>query len=134
MPEPFDDLIPPKPEAVAHYERIAGKGEWYDEGGCLLAIVAALGALDASTEGVPAAYAALLLVPLVIWLWVLAVRRSNRLGPLEEQARAYVRGLLDAQEQGAVLPELSPRLKELLNSEKNERRYRRWKEVRKRRR
>ncbi|MFI0741605.1 hypothetical protein ACH4PU_26550 [Streptomyces sp. NPDC021100] len=96
-------------------------------------MAAALGALYASTEGVPAACAALLLVPLVIWLRVLAGRRWNRLGPLEEQARAYVRGLLVAQERGAVLPELSPRLKEPLDSEKKERRYRRWKAARKRR-
>ncbi|MER5783357.1 hypothetical protein ABT104_16790 [Streptomyces mobaraensis] len=110
-----------------------GKGAWYDEGGCLLALVAAGGATYASVERVPAAYAALLLAPLVIWLWVLAVRRWSRMAPLETEARTFVRGLLDAQERGAALPELSPQLEQLLTSERNERRYRRWKEARKRR-
>ncbi|WP_171171043.1 hypothetical protein [Streptomyces sp. I05A-00742] len=133
MSEQSDGSIPPKPEAVTEYERVADKGAWYDEGGCTLAIVPALGVLAASQGDYPIGYAGLALAPPALWLWGLAIRRWRRMLPLLNQARDYVRLLTDAEEQGAVIPELSPPLKSMYETEKSSRRHLARKAARKRR-
>ncbi|MBC2877708.1 MULTISPECIES: hypothetical protein [Streptomyces] len=122
MPEQFDQA-PRKSKTVVDYERIAGKGGWYDEAGCTLAIFPLVGALVGFSSDFRAGYAALLLVPAVMWLWALAIRRAFRLRPLYGETRDYVRRLVDAEERGARIPQPSPALQQMYRAEKEVREH-----------
>ncbi|MGI5338235.1 hypothetical protein ACQEVS_12940 [Streptomyces sp. CA-181903] len=123
MPEKFHDQIPPKTKPVTDYERIAGKGRWYSEAGCTLAVFPIIGTLVGFSSDFPEGYATLLLVPAVIWLWALAIRRAFRLRPLYGEARDYVRRLVDAEERGVRVPQPSPALRLMYRVEKNGREH-----------
>ncbi|EME97948.1 hypothetical protein J7W19_11965 [Streptomyces mobaraensis NBRC 13819 = DSM 40847] len=123
MPEKFDQA-PRKSQAVVDYERIAGKGAWYDEAGCTLALFPLIGALLGFGSDFPGGYAVLLLVPVVVWLWALAIRRAFRLRPLSADTRDYVRRLVDAEERGVSIPQPSAALQPLYRAEKTMREHR----------
>ncbi|MFA3873591.1 hypothetical protein ABS735_07865 [Streptomyces sp. MMCC 100] len=107
--------VPPKPSAVSYYEHMADAGGWHDEAGCLLILAGAGGATWAVTVGTAAGYAALLLVPLAIWVWLAGHRQSREKEELREEALRYVKALETAQAAGARVPELSPQLRALLD-------------------
>ncbi|CCK28226.1 putative membrane protein [Streptomyces davaonensis JCM 4913] len=106
---------PPKPAGVAEYEQMADTGGWHDETGCLLLLVALIGAGWAWAEKVPVAYGLLALIPLAIAIWLAGSRQGNKKQALREEAKAYVQALTAAQAAGARMPELSPELKKLLD-------------------
>lgn len=108
--------LPPKPQAVAEYERIADQGGSHDEIGCLLVIGAAVGVGTGFTKDMPVAFAAGILAPIAIWFWVAGHRLGKRKRALEARAREYVQQLTAAQASGAVVPELSPQLRKLLDT------------------
>ncbi|CAL9379641.1 hypothetical protein SUDANB6_01032 [Streptomyces sp. enrichment culture] len=108
--------LPTKPAAVAEYERIAERGGWHDEAGWILIGAGAAGVGYAAVEDVPAAFAAVLLVGLGIWTWVAGYRLGRRQKELEKEARRYVDQLNRAQSAGAVVPELSPPLRKIVDS------------------
>ncbi|MFI9718812.1 hypothetical protein ACIHFE_04025 [Streptomyces sp. NPDC052396] len=99
---------------MSEYERIAEKGGWHDEAGWFLVIVAGAGAVFAVAAHKPVAWAALLLAPFGVWVWVLGHRFGQRQRELQSVAQEYVRQLMAAQAQGAQIPELSPQLSRLL--------------------
>ncbi|MGK5641520.1 hypothetical protein ACSNOK_24845 [Streptomyces sp. URMC 126] len=123
MSEEFDAQAPRKSKNVVAYERIAGKGGWYDEAGCTLAIFPIVAALVGFGSDFPEGYATLPLVPVVIWLWGLAIRRAFRLRPLYGDARDYVRRLVDAEERGVRIPQPSPVLRQMYEIEKSGREH-----------
>ncbi len=108
--------LPPKPAAVAEYERIAEQGGWHDETGWILVGAGAVGVGYAVVQDVPAAFAAVLLVGFGVWTWVAGYRLGRRQGELAAEARRYLSRLTEAQAAGAVVPELSPSLRKLLDS------------------
>ncbi|MGW6907677.1 hypothetical protein [Streptomyces sp. NPDC054940] len=108
--------LPPKPTAVAEYERIAEQGGWHDEAGWLLVGAGAAGVGYAVVKDVPAAFAAVLLVGLGIWTWLAGHRLGRRQRELADEARRYLDQLTSAQAAGAVVPELSPQLRKLFDS------------------
>ncbi|MFE1586436.1 hypothetical protein ACFW6Q_12185 [Streptomyces sp. NPDC058737] len=107
--------VPPKPSAVSYYEHMADAGGWHDEAGCLLILAGAGGATWAATVGTGVGYAALLLVPLAVWVWLAGRRQGREKEELREEALRYVRVLEAAQAAGARVPELSPQLRALLD-------------------
>ncbi|GAA3496079.1 hypothetical protein GCM10019016_031800 [Streptomyces prasinosporus] len=107
--------VPPKPETVTAYERIAGEGGWHDETGCLLVLAGAGGAIWAATSGTPLGYAALLLVPVAVAVWLAGRRQGVEKERLRAEAEAYVRAVAEARANGIPVPELSPALRELLD-------------------
>ncbi|MEU5140105.1 hypothetical protein [Streptomyces sp. NPDC021139] len=107
--------VPPKPWAVSYYEQTADAGGWHDEMGCLLILAGAGGVTWAATVGTAAGYAALLLVPLAIWVWLAGRRQGREKEELREEALKYVKELEAAQAAGARVPELSPQLRALLD-------------------
>jgi hypothetical protein len=107
--------VPPKPSAVSYYEHMADAGGWHDEAGCLLILAGAGGATWAATVGTGVGYAALLLVPLAVWVWLAGRRQGREKEELREEALRYVRALEAAQAAGARVPELSPQLRALLD-------------------
>ncbi|MFC7826866.1 hypothetical protein [Streptomyces sp. NPDC057375] len=107
--------VPPKPSAVAYYEHMADAGGWHDEAGCLLVLAGAGGATWAATVGTGVGYAALLLVPLAVWVWLAGRRQGREKEELREEALRYVKALEAAQAAGARVPELSPQLRALLD-------------------
>ncbi|MFJ6069879.1 hypothetical protein ACIQFU_03390 [Streptomyces sp. NPDC093065] len=109
--------VPPKPPAVAHYERMADAGGWHDEAGCLLVLAGAGGATWAATAGSPVGYAALLLVPAALSIWLAGRRQGREKEELREQALRYVKALEQAQATGAHVPELSPQLRALVDGD-----------------
>ncbi|MFE1014081.1 hypothetical protein ACFW4M_22645 [Streptomyces sp. NPDC058794] len=108
--------VPPKPEAVSSYETMADVGGWHDETGCLLFLAGACGAMWAATSDEPGAYAALLLVPLAVYVWLIGRRQGREKERLREAALAYVQEVAAAQAAGAKVPELSAKLRELAES------------------
>ncbi|MFG3248090.1 hypothetical protein [Streptomyces sp. NPDC048187] len=108
-------VVPPKPPAVAAYEHMADVGGWHDETGCLLLFAGAGGAFWAGTQGTPVGYAALLLVPVALAVWLAGRRQGREKERLREEALQYVRALEEAQAAGAHVPELSPQLRALLD-------------------
>ncbi|MGW5785452.1 hypothetical protein ACWEWK_15800 [Streptomyces sp. NPDC003757] len=108
-------VVPPKPWSVASYEDMADVGGWHDETGCLLILAGAGGALWAGTQGAPVGYAALLLVPVALAVWLAGRRQGREKERLREEALQYVRALEEAQAAGARVPELSPQLRALLD-------------------
>ncbi|WP_104632413.1 hypothetical protein [Streptomyces sp. MH60] len=107
--------VPAKPWAVSRYEQTADEGGWHDEAGCLLILVGAGGVTWAVTVGTGVGYAALLLVPLAVWIWLAGHRQGREKEALREEARQYVKELEAAQAAGARVPELSPQLRELVD-------------------
>jgi hypothetical protein len=107
--------VPPKPAAVSEYERIADAGGWHDEGGCLLILAGAGGALWAATDGTPIGYGALVLIPLAVIVWLAGRRQGDEKAHLRAEAVAYVQAVAAAQAAGAQVPELSPVLRKLLD-------------------
>nr|WP_079083098.1 hypothetical protein [Streptomyces antibioticus] len=107
--------VPPKPPAVAEYERIADAGGWHDEAGCLLIFAGAIGAGWAWQETEPLGYGALALVPLAIIVWLVGSRQGDEKTRLRAEATEYVRAIAAAQAAGAQVPELSPQLRKLLH-------------------
>lgn len=108
--------LPDKPTAVTEYERIAERGGWHDEAGWGLIVAGAVCVSYAVAKNMPAAYAAILLVGLGIWIWVAGHRLGKRQNELATEARRYVDRLAEAQASGAVIPELSPPLRRLFDS------------------
>lgn len=108
--------LPSKPDAVAEYERIAEHGGWHDEAGWILIGAGCVGVGYALVKDMPAAFAAVVLVGLGVWAWVAGYRLGKRKGELGAEARRYVEQLTRAQAAGAVVPELSPQLRKLLES------------------
>ncbi|MFH8237071.1 hypothetical protein [Streptomyces sp. NPDC018321] len=109
--------VPSKPEAVSAYETMADVGGWHDETGCLLILAGACGAMWAATSDEPGAYGALLLVPLAVYIWLVGRRQGREKERLREAALAYVREVAAAQAAGAKVPELSPKLRELAETQ-----------------
>ncbi|MEU8732968.1 hypothetical protein AB0C68_26730 [Streptomyces tendae] len=109
--------VPPKPWAVSHYEQTADAGGWHDEVGCLLVLAGAGGVTWAVTVGTGVGYAALLLVPVAIWIWLAGRRQGREKSELREEALKYVKELEAAQAAGARVPELSPPLRALLDGD-----------------
>ncbi|MFI6013106.1 hypothetical protein ACIBAG_30545 [Streptomyces sp. NPDC051243] len=108
--------LPAKPAAVAEYERIVEQGGWHDEAGWILVVAGAIGVAYAVAKDMPAAFAGALLVPLGIWTWLAGHRLGKRQRELADEARRYVDQLTRAQAAGAIVPELSPQLRKLLDS------------------
>jgi hypothetical protein len=106
--------VPPKPDSVAAYERMADAGGWHDEAGCLLVFAGAGGAMWAASSDAPVGYGALALVPVAILVWVAGRRQGSEKERLRAEAEAYVRAVAAAQAAGARVPELSPVLRKLL--------------------
>lgn len=112
---PAPVAVPPKPPAVAEYERIADTGGWHDEAGCLLIIAGAVGAGWAWSETEPIGYGALALIPLAIIVWLAGRNQGGEKARLRAEATEYVRAIAAAQAAGAQVPELSPQLQKLLH-------------------
>ncbi|QNP70905.1 hypothetical protein IAG44_16665 [Streptomyces roseirectus] len=109
--------VPPMPPAVAEYEEIADQGGWHDEAGCLFVIAALIGAAYGWWQGVALGYLALLLVPLAVRVWLAGSRQGKEKERLRTEALDYVEAIARAQASGAAVPELSPRLRKLLDEE-----------------
>ncbi|MEU6353437.1 hypothetical protein ABZ896_29625 [Streptomyces sp. NPDC047072] len=107
--------LPPKPPEVEEYERIADRGGWHDEAGWILVVAGAVGVGYAVVKDIPVAFAAALLPVLGVWTWVAGHRLGKRQRLLSGQARQYLGELTAAQAAGAVVRELSPPLRKLLD-------------------
>jgi hypothetical protein len=107
---------PPKPAAVEEYERIADHGGWHDEAGWILVVAGAVGVGYAVVKDLPAAYAAVLLIPLGIWAWLAGHRLGRRQRELSGEALRYLDELTRVQAAGAPVHELSPPLRKLLDT------------------
>lgn len=94
---------------------MADAGGWHDETGCLLFLAGAGGVTWAVTVGTAVGYAALLLVPVAVWIWLAGRRQGREKEELREEALKYVTALEAAQAAGARVPELSPQLRALLD-------------------
>ncbi|AOW88482.1 MULTISPECIES: hypothetical protein [Streptomyces] len=110
-------LVPPKPPAVTEYEHLADVGGWHDETGWLLVFAGLIGTAWAYSTGSPVGYAALLLVPVAILVWLAGSRQGHEKNQLREEALKYVKSLEAAQAAGAHVPELSPQLRELVDGD-----------------
>ncbi|MDQ0599787.1 hypothetical protein QF037_004132 [Streptomyces canus] len=107
--------VPPKPAAVTEYERLASSGGWHDETGWLLLFAGAGGAAWAWSQTEPIGYAALVLIPVAIGIWLAGSHHGSEETRLRAEAVQYVRSVIAAQAAGARVPELSPALRKLLN-------------------
>lgn len=107
--------VPSKPPEVEEYERIADQGGWHDEAGWILVVAGAVGVGYAVVKDMPAAFAAALLPVLGVWTWVAGHRLGGRQRRLSGEARRYLGELAAAQAAGAVVTELSPPLRKLLD-------------------
>ncbi|MDH6439593.1 membrane protein implicated in regulation of membrane protease activity [Streptomyces sp. SAI-144] len=107
---------PPKPAEVEEYERIADQGGWHDEAGWILVVAGAVGVGYAVVKDLPAAYAAVLLIPLGIWTWLAGHRLGRRQKELSGEALRYLDELTRSQAAGAPVHELSPPLRKLLDT------------------
>jgi hypothetical protein len=114
---PVPAPVPPKPWAVSYYEQTVDAGGWHDETGCLLILAGAGGVTWAVTVGTAVGYAALLLVPLAIWVWLAGRRQGREKEELREEALKYIKALETAQAAGARVPELSPQLRKLVDGD-----------------
>ncbi|MFD4261013.1 hypothetical protein ACFWR9_26155 [Streptomyces sp. NPDC058534] len=112
---PTPVAVPPKPAAVSEYEWRVNEGGWHDEAGCLLILVGGGGAAYAATSSEPGAYAALILVPLALYVWLVGSRQGNEKERLRQEALTYVRAIAAAQAAGARVPELSFELRKLVD-------------------
>ncbi len=117
VPVPVPAPVPPKPWAVSYYEQTADAGGWHDETGCLLVLAGAGGVTWAATVGTAVGYAALLLVPVAVWVWLAGRRQGREKEESREEARQYVKALEAAQAAGAHIPELSPQLRRLVEGD-----------------
>ncbi|MEU0909411.1 hypothetical protein [Streptomyces althioticus] len=106
---------PPKPAAVSEYERVADQGGWHDEVGWLLLFAGGIGTGVAVSSGEPLGLAALALVPLAVVVWLAGHRQGSRKAGLRPEAEAYARAVVAARAAGAETPDLSPRLRALLD-------------------
>jgi hypothetical protein len=110
-------VAPPlKPAEVEEYERIADQGGWHDEAGWILVVAGAVGVGYAVVKDLPAAYAAVLLIPLGIWTWLAGHRLGRRQRELSGEALRYLDELTRSQAAGAPVHELSPPLRKLLDT------------------
>lgn len=107
--------IPPKPATVVEYERLASSGGWHDEAGWLLILAGGGGAAWAWSQTEPIGYAALLLIPVAIGVWLAGSNHGSEETRLRGEAEEYVRTVTAAQAAGAQVPELSPVLRKLLH-------------------
>ncbi|WP_346779962.1 hypothetical protein [Streptomyces sp. S3(2020)] len=107
--------VPPKPAAVTEYERLASTGGWHDEAGWLLLFASGGGAAWAWSETEPIGYAALVLIPVAIAVWLAGSSHGSEETRLRGEATEYVRTVAAAQAAGARVPELSPVLRKLLH-------------------
>lgn len=115
-PRGAGDVRPPrKPAEVAAWERTADRGGWHDELGGLLALAGAGAAVWAYVEDQPVGYAGLFLgLASAITVWVLGHRQGVRKKRGRQAALHHLADLRAAQAAGAAVPELSPRLRRLL--------------------
>ncbi len=107
--------VPPKPAAVTEYERLASSGGWHDETGWLLLFAGGGGAAWAWSQTEPIGYAALVLIPVAIGVWLAGSHHGSEETRLRGEAVEYVRTVIAAQAAGARVPELSPALRKLLH-------------------
>lgn len=107
--------VPPKPAAVTEYERLASSGGWHDETGWLLLFAGGGGTAWAWSQTEPIGYAALVLIPVAIGVWLAGSHHGSEETRLRAEAVQYVRTVIAAQTAGARVPELSPALRKLLN-------------------
>ncbi|MGW7203802.1 hypothetical protein [Streptomyces sp. NPDC054837] len=107
--------VPPKPAAVTEYERLASSGGWHDETGWLLLFAGGGGAAWAWSQTQPIGYAALVLIPVAIGIWLAGSHHGSEETRLRAEAVQYVRTVIAAQAAGARVPELSPALRKLLH-------------------
>ncbi|KKD02640.1 hypothetical protein TN53_39405 [Streptomyces sp. WM6386] len=107
--------VPPKPAAVTEYERLASSGGWHDEAGWLLLFAGGGGAAWAWSQTEPIGYAALVLIPVAIGIWLAGSHHGSEETRLRGEAVAYVRTVTTAQAAGAQVPELTPVLRKLLH-------------------
>jgi hypothetical protein len=107
--------VPPKPAAVTEYERLASSGGWHDETGWLLLFAGGGGAAWAWSQTEPIGYAALVLIPVAIGIWLAGSHHGSEETRLRAEAVQYVRTVIAAQAAGARVPELSPALQKLLH-------------------
>lgn len=107
--------VPPKPAAVSEYEWRVNEGGWHTEAGCLLILLGGGGAAYAATSSEPGCYAALILVPVALYAWLVGSRQGSEKERLRQEALAYVRAIADAQAAGARVPELSIELRKLVD-------------------
>ncbi|WP_432081101.1 hypothetical protein [Streptomyces sp. WAC 04229] len=112
---PTPVAVPPKPAAVSEYEWRVNEGGWHTEAGCLLILLGGGGAAYAATSSEPGGYAALILVPVALYAWLVGSRQGNEKERLRQEALAYVRAIADAQAAGAQVPELSSELRKLVD-------------------
>ncbi|MFI7350573.1 hypothetical protein ACIBSR_30530 [Streptomyces sp. NPDC049936] len=112
---PSPVAVPPKPAAVSEYEWRVNEGGWHTEAGCLLILLGGGGAAYAATSSEPGGYAALILVPVALYAWLIGSRQGNEKERLRQEALAYVRAIADAQAAGARVPELSLELRKLVD-------------------
>ncbi|MEU5892822.1 hypothetical protein ABZ835_39180 [Streptomyces sp. NPDC047461] len=107
--------VPPKPAAVTEYERLASSGGWHDETGWLLLFAGGGGTAWAWSQTEPIGYAALVLIPVAIGIWLAGSHHGSEETRLRAEAVQYVRTVIAAQAAGARVPELSPALRKLLH-------------------
>jgi hypothetical protein len=109
--------VPPKTSKVEDYERMADVGGWHDETGWLLVFAGVIGAAWAYSEDSPIGFAAVFLVPVAVFVWLAGSRQGREKNELREEALKYVKALEAAQEAGARVPELSPQLRALVDTD-----------------
>ncbi|NKI44338.1 hypothetical protein [Streptomyces physcomitrii] len=110
---------PVKSAAVVEYEESENKGGWQGQLGCLTLLAGGIAAGWAFSQDEPAGYiggAALLAFTVV--LWIAAYRDGQEKARLREDALAYARAVLAAQQAGVRVPPLSRRLEEVLDEER----------------
>jgi hypothetical protein len=108
--------VPPEPAAVGEYVRLAGRGDWHLEVGALLVIIGGLLVAAYWGDG-PAGVGGVALLVLGALVWAAGFRLARRRKALTPSVHDYLRQIRAAQASGAVVPELSEPLRELMGGD-----------------